>query len=302
MLAEPKIVLHAWLRSGNASSARGVVAFLDEALARLGEGFRLYGLRADSGFFIAEFLGALEVRDLPYVIVVRMTPHVQRTVAAIAKWTPVERGLEVGEVSYQAPGWKQERRLVVVREEIRERPEARGRKLIHVPGYTFHTVVTTLSLPAAEVWRFYNARADCENRLKELKEDFAANGFCLKSFDGTEAVFRLICFLFNVMAAFKREVMENESPRLMTLRTDVLVVGAILGAEGRKPVLRLGLRDELRDRFAALLARVASLTSTVAQLANLAIGKDSPASSRWRPRRRRHAVGTLAGLVHLVPS
>jgi hypothetical protein len=302
MLAEAKVVAHAWLRSGNASSARGVVAFLDETLARLGDGFRLYALRADSGFFFAEFLAALEARDLPYTIVVRMTPHIQRTVAAIKTWTPFAQGLEVGEVNYQAPGWKQERRMVVVREEIRERPEARGRKLFDVPGYTFHTVVTTLALPAADVWRFYNARADCENRLKELKEDFAANGFCLKSFDGTEAVFRLICFLFNVIAAFKHEIMANESPRLMTLRTDVLVVGATLGADGRKPVLRLGLRGKFREHFAELLARIAAMSPTVAQLANLANGNGSSAPSRWRPRRRRGVAGALAGLAYLVPS
>jgi hypothetical protein len=302
MLAEAKVVVHAWLRSGNSSSARGVVAFLEETLARLGEGFRIYALRADSGFYIAEFLTALEARELPYVIVVRMTRNIQRAVAVIPKWAPFAPGLEVGEMQYQAPGWKQERRIVVVREEIRERPEARGRKLIDLPGYTFHTVVTTLALPAADVWRFYNVRADCENRLKELKEDFAANGFCLQSFDGTEAAFRLICFLFNLVAAFKREVMANESPRLMTLRTDVLVVGAILGADGRKPVLRLGLRDTFRNHFAALLARIASLASTVAQFANSAYGKDSPSPTRWHPRRRRTPAGALAGLARLAPS
>jgi hypothetical protein len=302
MLAEAKVVVHAWLRSGNSSSARGVVAFLEETLARLGEGFRLYGLRADSGFFIAEFLTALEARDLPYVIVARMTRNLQREVAAIPKWTSITPGLEAGEMNYQAPGWKQERRIVVVREEIRERSEARGRKLIDIPGYTFHTMVTTLKLSAVDVWRFYNARADCENRLKELKEDFAANGFCLQSFDGTEAAFRLICFLFNLVAAFKREVMANESPRLMTLRTDVLVVGAILGADGRKPVLRLGLRGKFRDHFAALLVRIASLASTVAQFLNSANGKDSPAPTRWHPRRRRASAGALAGLARFAPS
>jgi hypothetical protein len=35
MLAEAKVVLHAWLRSGNTASARGVKAFLAETLAKL---------------------------------------------------------------------------------------------------------------------------------------------------------------------------------------------------------------------------------------------------------------------------
>ena len=40
-----------------------------------------------------------------------------------------------------------------------------------------HAVVTTLDLRAVDVWRFYNSRAECENRIKELKEDFGAGGF-----------------------------------------------------------------------------------------------------------------------------
>ncbi len=69
--------------------------------------------------------------------------------------------------------------------------------------------------------------ADSENRLKELKEDFGAGGFCLNSFDGAEAAFRLICFLFNLRADFKREGTRDESPRLMTLRVQVLAAGAL---------------------------------------------------------------------------
>lgn len=286
MLAEAKVVLNVWLRSGNAGTSRGARGFLAETLARLPEGFRLYGLRADSGFFVTEFLDDLEARSLPYAIVVRMTRLVQMEVVGIRTWTRFAPGLEAAETQYQAHNWSAPRRIVVVREEIRERPEARGRKLFDLPGYTFHAVVTTLPLAPVDVWRFYNGRADCENRLKELKEDFGANGFCLQSFDGTEAAFRLICFLYNVVAEFKREVVRDEAPRLMTLRTDVLVVGAILGAEGRQRVLRLGLRKAWRDRFAEFLARIATVAvSTVAQLLQAAALPAEISPRPWRLRR-----------------
>jgi hypothetical protein len=64
---------------------------------------------------------------------------------------------------------------VVVRETIRERPAARGRKLLEVPGYTFHVLVTTLRHAPGPTWRFYNSRAESENRIKELKQDFGAD-------------------------------------------------------------------------------------------------------------------------------
>ena len=286
ILAEPKLVLHAWLRSGNSGTARGVKAFLAETLARVPEDFRFYAVRADSGFFVSEFLADLEQRALPYAIAVRMNPLLRRAVAGIRQWQPFAVGLEAGETTYCAHSWPAPRRLVVVRELLQERPEARGRKLLEVPGYTFHVLVSTLRLDPVQTWRFYNSRAESENRLKELKDDFGADGFCLQSFDGTEAAFRLICFLFNLIADFKREVTLDESPRLMTLRTKVLVIGAILGAEGRHIVLRLGLRDHWRHRFVELLQRIAGLAiSTVAQFAD---SVENPTPRPWKPRHPAH--------------
>jgi hypothetical protein len=50
-LAEAHFLLHGWLRSGNCGTARGVVEFLKEALARLPEKHALRVVRADAGFF-----------------------------------------------------------------------------------------------------------------------------------------------------------------------------------------------------------------------------------------------------------
>ncbi len=47
VLAEAPFVLHAWLRSGNTASGRGVGAFLKEAFAQLPAGWHLRCLRAD---------------------------------------------------------------------------------------------------------------------------------------------------------------------------------------------------------------------------------------------------------------
>jgi hypothetical protein len=292
MLAGAKLVLHSWLRSGNTGSARGVSAFLAEALARVPADFRLYAVRADSGFFIQDFLLDLERRQIPYAIAVRVHKLLQHAIVGLHDWQYVDRGLEVAETRYLAPSWKHSRRVVVVRERLNERPDARGRRLFDAPGYTFHTVVTTLDLPAIDVWRFYNGRADCENRLKELKDDFGANGFCLTSFYGTEAAFRLVCCLFNLVALFKREVTHDPRPRLMSLRSQLLVTGALVGRDGREVVLRLGLRGRFRERFTALLDTIASIAQpTVTQLRNtpIPIAFSPPRPWQSRPPQRQPA-------------
>jgi len=217
-----------------------------------------------------------------------MNRLVHRQIVGLTAWRPFGPGLEVAETQYQALNWPAPRRLVVVRELIQERPEARGRRLFEIPGYTFHSVVTTLPLPPEDVWRFYNSHADSENRLKELKEDFGARGFSLQAFDGTEAAFRLIGCLFNLVALFKRDVTRNERPPLSTLRTRLLVMGAILGTSGRRPVLRLGLAGRVQARFATLLVRIAALTGlTVAQFGNWAERHGFSPPSPWRARRSR---------------
>lgn len=299
MLARSKLVLHSWLRSGNSGSARGVSGFLAEALARLPDGFAIEALRADAGFFVREFLEELERRQLPYAIAVRTTKLVHHAIVALTdeRWTRIDRGLEVAETRYLPPSWQHSRRIVVVRERISERPDAKGRRLFDLPGYTFHTVVTTLDLPAIEVWRFYNGRSDCENRLKELKHDYGADGFCLNTFDGTEAVFRLICAFYNLIAAFKTDVTRNPAPQLARLRTEHFVAGAIVGRDGREVVLRLGLRGRYRERFLVLLERINATTlATVMQLRNALKPLAFTASRPWQPRLARRPAAARAAM------
>ena len=73
-----------------------------------------------------------------------------------------------------------------------------------MPGYTFRVFVTSCGDAPEEVWRDYNRRADMENRIAELKHDLGADGFCLKEFFATEAAFRAVLLLFNLLAEFQR--------------------------------------------------------------------------------------------------
>jgi hypothetical protein len=300
LLARSKLVLHSWLRSGNSGSARGVQGFLAEALARLPAGFVVEALRADAGFFVRELLEELERRGLPYAIAVRTTKMAQHAIVALGeeRWTRIDRGLEVAETRHLPPSWQHSRRLVVVRERIAERPDAKGRRLFELPGYTFHTVVTTLDLPAIEVWRFYNGRSDCENRLKEIEHDYGADSFCLHSFEGTEAVIRLIYALYNLVAAFKADVTCDPAPQLARLRTEHFVAGAIVGRDGREVVLRLGLRGRYRERFNALLERIDSSTraAIVTQLCNALEPLAFTSSRPWQPRPARRSSASRAAM------
>ncbi len=255
VLAEARCIAHVWLRSGNTASARGATAFLAEALALLAGRVQVALVRADSGFFDEAILLALEAAALPYAIVARFTSLLQAGVSGLA-FRPFAPGLEVAELVFQGRRWTRARRIVVVREELATRPAARGRELLQVPGYRFHAVVTTLTMPPEAVWRTYNGRADIENRIKELKHAFGADGFCSRRFAGTEAALRFICLLYNLVGEFQRSLGHATLRTLATLRTTLFACGAILGADGRQPLLRLSRAKPWQATFLAYLQRL----------------------------------------------
>jgi len=239
VLAEAHFLLHGWLRSGNCGAARGVVEFLQEALALWGQRQRIRLVRADSGFFEDKLLSFLEQRSLPYIVVARLTKWIKHEAQRVQNWRALDENYSVGEFRRKLLGWERERRFVVVRELVRESCNSLGRQLFDVPGYTFRIFVTSRSEAPEDIWRDYNRRADMENRIAELKHDLGADGFCLREFFATEAAFQAILLLFNLLSEFQRAAGLPVYREPATLRTQVFTCGAILGRAGRRLVLHL---------------------------------------------------------------
>jgi hypothetical protein len=261
VLAEARCIAHVWLHSGNTASARGAIAFLAEVLALVAGRVQVTLVRADSGFFDEAILTALEAAALPYAVAARFTSLLQAGVSGLT-FRPFAPGLEVAELLFQVRRWTRARRIVVVREELAVRPAARGRELFQVPGYRFHAVVTTPATPPEEIWRTANGRADCENRIKELKHAFGADGFCSRRFSGTEAAVQFICLLYNLVGEFQRSLGHVTLRTLATLRTTLFACGAILGADGRQPMLRLSRAKPWQATFLAYLQRLLPTPAT----------------------------------------
>ena len=239
VLSEAHFLLHGWLRSGNCGTARGVEEFLKEALALWGQRQKIRLLRADSGFFEDQLLSFLEQQQLPYIVVARMTKWVKRAAQRVELWRELDDNFAVGEFPLRLHNWKVERRFVVIRERLREGRDSPGRKLIEVPDYTLRVFVTTSTDAPEQIWRDYNQRADMENRIAELKHDLGADGFCLQQFFATEAAFRAVLLLFNLLAEFQRATDMPGYRAPATIRTQVLICGAILGRAGRHLVVHL---------------------------------------------------------------
>ncbi len=257
--ADWRMVLNAWLRPGNTNDNNGVEGFLIESIALLGARHRVGLIRADSGFYDGKFLGTLESTPIPYIVSARMTRPLRHQVADEKHWLNIEPGIAVAEFQYQGIRWLKARRMVIVRHELRRMPHALGRELIEVPGYKFSAFVTTLDLPPAEIWRLYNGRCDSENRIAELKGDFGLNGFCLDPFYATEAAFRSVLLAYNLMSLFRQALLQAPAAiKLSTMRFQCFALGAWIGREGRKKVLRISLEARRRPWFEGLFAKISA--------------------------------------------
>ena len=241
VLAEANFVLHAWLRSGNSGTGQGAAQFLSEALSLLGSAHRVRCVRADSGFYAENFLQFLEEHALPYIVVARLRTYLKSRLYQITEWQTLDAIYSVSEFRFKLWNWKAARRFVVVREMVQPKKSAVGRKLIDLPGYVFRVFVTNLCDSALEIWRDYNGRAAVECRIDELKNELAADHFCLRSFFATESAFLTVLFSFNLLSEFQRAI----DPTLKTyrqpatLRFEVFTCGAILGRSGHHLVLHM---------------------------------------------------------------
>jgi hypothetical protein len=271
-LAEGRRLLWASMRSGNSGSANGCVEFLKQALTVLPEEHRIGLVRADAGFFEKRLLEYLEYQQLPYIIVARLTAVVRKLVIhqiPSTGWRVVARGIDVADLEVSLPNWKAvKRRFVCLRQEIAERPEATGRRLIDCPGYTYRVMVTSVPYAAEVVSRMYAGRADSENRIKELKEDLSLDSFCLKSFDATDAAFRMGCVLYNLLADFRETVLPRSwfERRLRAVRDFVFLVGADLISQGRRIQIRFAMPEPDRPEFLRRLRMVSDGLPIAAQL------------------------------------
>jgi hypothetical protein len=259
-LAEAKLVVNFWLRQGNSACINGAANFLRATLQGLSQHIRIGLLRADSGFADENFFCAAEQAGLAFIVVAPLTSPIQRLCRHTdAHWQPTELpGVEVQEIEGERPG----RRLIVIRQRIAQRPEAGGKTLFDLPSYRFQALWTNLprSVDALGVWRRYRGRADVENRIKELGDQFGIKGLCCQSFWATEAMYHLAIAAYNLCVLLQRRLGQLEKVELNTLRWRLFARAAVWSRARGKPTLKLAVSGKAhRAWWREILSKLTAL-------------------------------------------
>jgi len=257
-IADVKLVANMWLRSGNTSSANNFLGFLEDTLFKL-KNKTVSLVRLDSGFFQSNILDYLDMKCLDFIVAAKFTHPIQRLIHGSNNWLTLDTGIEICEQMYQGNSWEKPRRIVIVRQRIKDRPQATGKQLglfleeeVH-KSYRYSAYVTNLKLAPAEIWRLYRGRGDAENRIKELKYDFGFDSFNLKDFYATEAALTFAMIAYNLMALFRTFVLQEKTQKtLSTLRYRTFAIGAYFEKVNDKLVLKIALNKKRREWFSGL--------------------------------------------------
>lgn len=259
-IAEARMAVNFWLRSGNSYTSNNIYSFLENTFERL-EGKTIGLFRADSGFFDKKILEYLENRakSINYIIAAKFYRPLKLAIARQKIYLRIDDGIEIAETMYQAPEWKHARRIIIVRQEILRRPKATGKQLrlfgeeeIY-KNYRYSCFVTNLTLPAKAVWDLYRNRADAENRIKELKEDFGTESFNVQDFFATEAALNFVMMGYNLMSVFRQAILQSKTQfQLKTLRYRVFAIGSYIVNNGNEKILKLSLAMKRREWFNGL--------------------------------------------------
>jgi Transposase DDE domain group 1 len=96
-----------------------------------------------------------------------------------------------------------------------------------------------------------------QNRIKELKYDFAADSFNMKDFWATEAALNTVMLAYNLMSLFRQALLKTtvrkaglDAPiqqTLQTLRYKLFAKPAYITTESRKTILHLAIAMQHRQ-------------------------------------------------------
>ncbi len=196
-------------------------------------------LRGDNSFFDGDFLEEMERKGIGYAIAAKLYAPIQYLLAGL-DYRDIGDGISAGEFHYQG-SWKKERRMVVIREAIREEGKKQP-KLFELQGCSYQVIVTNIEeWEPEEVWRFYNGRANVENMIKEGIMGYGLDVTVSHCYGANVAHFFLVMLAYNLMNWFKEGVLGQKKVKRMAkwIRQRFFFIAGKLVRRGRRWVLNL---------------------------------------------------------------
>jgi hypothetical protein len=247
-------VLHARLRKGSANTARGVLRFVDELIARLRRAGAAGELtfRMDSGFWSAKLVKRLQRHQVCYSITVRQTKTVRAAIAAIPEAAWIEIAYQPGGVAQVAETPYRGDRLIVRR--VRNLDDQQQL----FPTWRYHAFVT--NRVGTMIWLDADHRrhAVCELAIRDLKAGAGLAHLPSGQFNANAAWLLAATLAHNLLrwTASLGLGIRDEQTVAKTLRRTLLALPGRLTRSARRWRLHLPAGWPWAHTFAMALARL----------------------------------------------
>ena len=251
-------VLHVRQRRGSANTARGAERFVNELAGRLrraGASGALV-LRADSGFWSKQVIGACQRHRIRFSIAVRGTKPIRRAIAAIPEgaWQtidyPAGGEAQVAETAHRGL------RLVV------RRTRLVGAQAELFPDWRHHAFVTDRPGEAIALDADHRAHAVCELAIRDLKAEGLAHSPSGRFF--ANAAWLVIAALAHNLVRWTSAIGLGAPGPLVakTVRRRLLVLPGRITRSGRRATLHLPSDWPWRAGFLTALGRLRAVVLT----------------------------------------
>ena len=257
-------LLNLELYGGKTHSNGQFLEFHESCEKLLPRNYVVKGVRADKGFFDEENVECFESQCLFYVIKVSMRERLRRQILALPEdaWRELDDCYSVAEMEYLPTNWKFPRRVAIIREKVKK-----DTGQMYLPDnyfYKYQAIMTNMEESPEDVWRFYNKRGNCENRIDEIKDGFGVDENSQHEMLRNRAFAMIKAIAYNVVNWFKRVTMPGTNYEIQTIRRLVLNLPGNIVGSGWYMKIRLAANRKLEHLISIIKAHLDRFTWFVA--------------------------------------
>ncbi len=235
MMANLRLVLDVEVKAGDQSHSTHSLPGLMSLLNRLPADSKPEFVRGDIGFGTDTVMSELEAINQSYLFKLKKSKNVINLINkhhGVGEWTSVHPGWEAKFDDLMLQGWKEKRRVVIVRRKLSsnnllgvELIASNSKQLSLIDGpdntkvYEYSVLVTDrkdLDLPA--LFHHYRDRADCENNFDELKNQWGWGGYTSQDVKSCRLMSRVIALIYNWWNLYVRLALPDQHHEAITSR------------------------------------------------------------------------------------
>jgi hypothetical protein len=231
LMANTRLVIDVEVQAGNKTatcySTPGLWQLLESFPRELWPVF----FRGDSGWGNDAFMSQAEIKGLLYLVKLRLTKNVRKLIEKTfyeSEWQQAGQGWEGREEELQLMGWKNKRRVIVLRRAlkgnivIQENDNQMELGFVEISQtakqYEYAVLATTLQGEVLTIAQHYRDRADAENNFDELKNQWGWGGYTTKDLKRCGLMARTVALIYNWWSLFVRLARPDKHLEAITSR------------------------------------------------------------------------------------